>query len=131
MSMPYTPKDFGCATCWPASAEEAYAAWKAASTVTELVHESHYIVRVVACQSCGQHFLNVFTELIDWDDGEDPCSRRRVPLTPQEAESLAGYPTEQQLTSLAGERKCLAFDWPKDKPKAVYWTRGLLIGPHD
>ena len=131
MLMPYAIKDLGCATCWPAAAEEAYAAWQAASTVTELIDESHYIVRIVACHSCGQHFLNVFTELIDWDGGEDPCSRRRLPLTPQEAVSLTGHPTEQQLTSLAGDRKCLAFDWPKGEPKAVYWTRGLLIGAHD
>ena len=123
--------EFGCATCWPASAEEAYAAWQAASTVTELIDESHYIVRVVACHSCGQHFLTVFTELIDCENGQDPCSRRRLPLTPQEAELLTGCPTEQQLTALAGDRKCLVFDWPKDEPKAVYWTRGLLIGPHD
>lgn len=124
-------QDFGCPACWPESAEQAYEAWQVPTNVRDLVNESHFIVRVVACGSCGQHFLNVFTELIDWDDGEDPCSRRRVPLTREQAETLTDYPGEQRLTVMVADRKCLAFDWPKDKPRAVYWTRGLLIGPHD
>jgi hypothetical protein len=129
--MPDSLGDFGCATCWPATAEAAYASWQEADPVKELVDESHYIVRVVACRTCRQHFLNVFTELIDWDDGEDPCCRRRIPLTPKEAQSLTGDVSEQQLMALAPGRKCLAFDWPKDGPTSVYWTQGLRIGPHD
>ena len=124
-------QEFGCAKCWPASADNAYRVTPGLSRVTELIDDSHYIVRVVSCAACGQRFLTVFTEMIDWDDGEDPCSRRRAPLTAQEAESLSGEPSAQQLTALVGNRKCLAFDWPKDKPRAIYWTRGLLIGPHD
>ena len=124
-------EEFGCDICWPASAEAAYGALRKLQTVSDLTDESHFIVRVVACQSCGQRFLTVFTEMIDWEDGEDPCSRRRLPLTERQAQMLWKEPSEELLTAIAPSRKCLAFDWPKGGAKSVRWVQGLQILPHD
>lgn len=124
-------EQFGCDSCWPESAEDAYDASRELQTTMILVEESHYIVRVVGCGSCGQRFLTVFTELIDWEDGEDPCSRRRLPLTERQSQMLWKDPPPHLLTAIAPTRKCLAFDWPKHGDRQIFWARGLQIGPHD
>jgi hypothetical protein len=125
----------GCEQCWP---EDAAAAW---AGVVKLVHEvdliveSHYSVRIRRCPACSRQFLSVFTETIDWADGKDPMYWTLVPVTPTEAEQLAGMKetiTQQQLEALGRRRKSLRHDFPKDRPEAVsYWAFGIPVRPHD
>jgi hypothetical protein len=56
-------EDFGCASCWPPTAADA---WEARSTLThvaELIDESHFHVMILACPRCSQNFVSVFTEM--------------------------------------------------------------------
>ena len=40
---------------------------------------------VLQCRRCDQRFLSVFTETIDWQDGEDPQQWAVLPITNEEA----------------------------------------------
>src|SRR5882762_3116205 len=79
---------FGCERCWPSSAD---AAWKARSTLTheaDLIDESHFHIMILKCPWCSQRFVSVFTETIDWVDGEDPQYWTILPITRDEAAGL-------------------------------------------
>jgi len=130
-----TKEDWGCPSCLPPTAEEA---WQATRTLTRkqvLIDESHFLVDIRACPSCGQQFLWVMTELIDWQDGEDPIERTILPLTSEEADELSGMNeanlTGDYLNTLGTGRRCLRYSWPKGVEKQVFWSTGLLVGPHD
>ena len=56
----------GCERCWPSEADAAWEARRKLACAVELVDESHFHVMILACPSCEQRFLSVFTETIDW-----------------------------------------------------------------
>lgn len=120
---------FGCAVCWPESAEEASEATPGLEVLCWLIDESHYIIKTVKCSACGQHFVTVFTERVDWVDGDDPCTRSRLPVTRSELSHLSA--SEEDLALLAPSRRCLCADSPKGEPTKVSWRLGLSVGPHD
>lgn len=125
----------GCERCWPHEAEAAWEARPVLATVAELVHESHYSVKILSCPSCGQNFLSVFTEWVDWAGGEDPMYWTVVPVDTGEVAALTdpkGALGETELEAMARGRPCLLVDYPKgvSKPTAA-WGIGLRIGPHD
>jgi hypothetical protein len=125
---------FGCERCWPSSADTAWEARRALAREAELIDESHFHVMVLACSSCAQHFVSVFTETIDWADGEDPQYWTLLPITDAEAAELVqrgGSVTEAQLNALAPERRCLRHDYPKAAVPRTSWGTGIWVGPHD
>lgn len=126
-------EEFGCSRCWPASADAAWNAKSSSSIKTFLIDDSHYIVSIWFCPSCAQHFLNVTTEMIDWEAGEDPIYRTFMPITQAELAALmeSSPPTEALLNAVGSGRRCLKRDWPKDHPPIAYWSTGILVGPHD
>lgn len=134
MAKPDSPASFGCESCWPPSAD---AAWMARQTLTfesELIHESHFHVAVRACSTCAQQFVSVFTETIDWRDGDDPQCWVVLPLTAQEAASLVqkgDAMTEGDLAALDSGRKCLRRDYGKGEAPRCHWDTGLHVRPHD
>ena len=127
-------QEFGCQLCWPA---DALAAWEARNRLTrlkELIDESHFIVAILGCGHCDQRYVSIFTELIDWADGEDPQYWTLMPITETEAEGLIQQEmslNEEILTALGPGRRCLRRDHPKAGSPQVFWGRGVLIGPHD
>ena len=127
-------REFGCDVCWP---DDAGAAWEARGGLTrlkELIDESHFIVAILACPRCGQRYVSIFTELIDWADGEDPQYWTLLPITEAEAEGLIQRGTsldEMSLNALGRGRRSLRRDHPKDGPPQVSWGSGILVGPHD
>ncbi len=131
---PMQTQEFGCKRCWPADAQ---AAWDARGGLTrreELIDESHFHVMILACQRCAQRYVSVFTELIDWKDGEDPQYWTLLPITAAEAESLTQRgtsPDETSLNMLGRSRRCLRREHPKSEPPRVFWGSGLRVGPHD
>lgn len=129
-----TNGEFGCPGCCGLPPEAAWEARRRFVEVAELVDESHYHVRVLAC-ACGQHFLSVFTETVDWVDGEDPQRSVLLPLTdPERARLLApgaSFATTQ-LDRDAGTRRFLVMDHPKHGDRTLRWQDGgFAVGPHD
>ena len=126
--------EFGCESCWPASAD---AAWKGIQRLTvrnNLIDESHYMVKLQQCPACNQSFVTVFTETIDWIDGEDPQYRTVMPLREPEVTALIEADLqglETKLRTLAPSRQSLKSDFPKGKDLMQYWSKGIVVGSHD
>lgn len=127
-------REFGCDLCWPADARAAWSARDGLSRLKELIDESHFIVAILACPRCAQRYVSIFTEMIDWADGNDPQSWTLLPLTEAEAEGLIRQGDsldELSLNALGRERRSLWRDHPKDGPPRVSWGSGIRVGPHD
>ncbi len=125
---------FGCEECWPQSAEAAWKATRKLSFEAELIDESHFHVVIRSCILCSQQFISVFTETIDWADGEDPQSWTVLPITPGEASKLIGLGgslTEDDMNSLPSIRRSLRRDFPKNEAPRAAWGSGLLVDAHD
>lgn len=124
---------FGCGSCWPASAEVAWEGIRRLRTDIELVDESHFMIKIRSCMKCAQSFVSVFTETIDWEDGDDPQYWTVMPLTPPEAKQLAaaGDAVEAALAELPVDRRSLQRDAPKGADPSSYWRHGLSVGSHD
>src|SRR5579862_2189069 len=105
--------EFGCLCCWPPSAEAAERARLTLTTQVELIDESHFHVTIRACPRCSQRFVSIFTETIDWADGDDPQYISMLPITPDEAAGLIrqnGDLTETMLNALGPHRRSLHYD---------------------
>ena len=125
---------FGCERCWPPSADAAWDFRRALTCEADLIDESHFDVTIRACRSCSQRFLSIFTEMIDWEGGDDPQYWTLLPITEVEAADLirqGNSVTEQTLNCLGSGRRSLHHDHPKGKPPRTYWGTGILVGPHD
>lgn len=120
--------NFGCEICWPSSAEAAWKARQSLARMAELVHSSHYHVMILICENCRQQYLSVFTESIDWIDGDDPQYWTLMPITASEADTLRKEPVlavEARIQQLFPERRSLKHDYPKDEPRRSYWAVGF------
>src|SRR5688572_2100418 len=109
-------QDFGCKHCWPGNADDAWVARKSLNPVEELIDESHFHVMILACPRCNQRFISVFTETIDWTDGDDPQYWMVLPITEPEFHSLIQQRhslSETQLNALGSGRRCLQRNLPK------------------
>lgn len=106
------PSTFGCDRCWPALPESAWAARRALTKDADLVDESHFHVAIGICRRCGRRFVSVFTETIDWVDGDDPQDWTQLPITSDEAEALrqAGDGLEPRLNGFGLARRSLRHD---------------------
>ena len=117
---------------------DAPSAWQAVRGFTHLatpVDESHFSITVRACPRCGQRFVSVFAERVDWVDSEDPQCWSVLPVTAAEADDLIAGGADQaarSVESMGRGRRFLWADHPKDGPMTVSWrTRPPVIGPHD
>jgi hypothetical protein len=123
----------GCPACIPQKAP-AHSESLALDPVSRLVDEAHYIVTICACPRCGQEFLRIFTERIDWGGGEDPQRVTVLPITHEEARALisAGeHLHEADLSRMGLERRFLEFDWPSGESMRSRYTTGYLVAHHD
>lgn len=121
----------GCDGCF--GMPDAAAAWAAVRTfprVVDLIEESHYSVRVLACPRCGTHCVSVFAERIDWVNGEDPQSTWAMALTAAESEAIRGNPG--RVGEFGAGRRCLRMEYPAGADKKQFWETGpIRVGPHD
>ena len=124
---------FGCGRCFAGEAAAVLAGLQDHEEVERHADEPHFIVRVVRCRACGQLFVSVFCERVDWAAGEDPQWRALLPVSPAEAEELRRPDAELTLVEAWGRaRPHVEMDWPRDGPKRVWWSEGpLRIAPHD
>ena len=127
-------ENFGCDRCWPPFADAASKTRGALNHVGTLIDESHFHVMILACPHCTQRFVSVFTETIDWADGDDPQYWSLLPLTGAEAADLVRQRdslTEARLHALGSGRRCLRVDHPKAAAQRIFWGTGISVGPHD
>jgi hypothetical protein len=122
---------FGCPRCYGEDAERVWAYYEDGLVVErELVGEPHFIVQLRRCDECGQRFVWVFTEAVDWEGGEDAQHRDVVPISEGEArglEKLGGRVEAQSLAALGTGRRYLVTDWPKAaRNAAIAWSSGGL-----
>lgn len=125
---------FGCENCWPPDADAAWAARGKLSSFTELIDEPHFHVMVLKCPDCGQRFVSVFSEIIDWKDGEDPQFWTLLPITEAEAEILirkSNTLTDRELNELGLGRRSLLRDNLKEGPLQTKWGKGIWVGMHN
>lgn len=103
------------------------------ATVAEPIDESHFHVMIRACPSCGQRFVSVFTETIDWADGDDPQYWTMAPLTDAEADDLIkrGESLDEETLNALPARRCLSRDSPKGSPTRTFWDSSLYVRYHD
>ena len=125
------PRAFGCPQCF---GENPAAAWDhKLQTRSTLIDESHFDVAVRRCPACGQQFVCIFTEFVDWADGDDPQYWDLLPLTAQEADALAAQGAAvdlKQIEEFGRHRRRLKMDHPKGQPRRVKWaTGGLSVYP--
>jgi hypothetical protein len=128
-------ESFGCAACMPDDADVAWAALGSSQVISPLIDESHFIVLLRSCSACGQRFVSVFAETVDWADSEDPQFRTVLPVTDQEAATLAAThrrALESALYRIGPDRRSLCRDFPKGAENpSTFWSRGLRAKPHD
>ena len=108
---------------------------KAKRTV-ELVDESHFMVSIEQCVRCGQQFLTLFCERVDWADSDDPQVIVAVPISEDEVQRLqaANVAADENaiLEIVANERRFLYHDMPKGAAETLAWKTGPLFIPgHD
>ncbi len=101
-----------------------------------LVDESHFGVSISHCAACGQQFLCLFCEQVDWVDSDDPQAWVLAPITDAEAAALRALPDPnnetQILNIVATPRRFLRDLAPKGAPRTLEWvTRIPYIPPHD
>lgn len=107
-----------------------------AQHIAGLVDESHFIVSIRRCVRCGQHFLTMFCERIDWADGNDPQTRVAVHVSEDEVRRLptanVGADDNAILGIVSNDRRYLYHDMPKGEPDTLAWKTGPLFVPgHD
>ena len=115
------------------SAREAI---RKAEHIVMLVDESHFGVSILRCGRCGQYFLRLFCERVDWADGDDPQTTVAVPISGDEVQRLktANVAADENtiLEIVSNERRFLYHDMPKGAPEMLAWKRRPLFIPgHD
>lgn len=121
---------FGCSGCYSedAVAVDHFFRQHRFENIKMLVDDSHLIIRLLTCPKCGQDFVSVFTERIDWVSGDDPQTRTLMPVTTDERALL-----EQRFDPQ------LLVDWGRDRRYHIWfsdaapgWLEGSFhIPPHD
>lgn len=132
--MPEMTQLNGCEQCWPESAEWAWQARSDLRTHAVWIDESHFNVRALECTHCTRRYLSVFTESIDWVNGDDAQRWLVAPVSAHEyerAEALISSSVEAALSVVPAERRSLCRDFPSGGELRTFWSSGLRVGGHD
>ena len=124
------PDSFGCRRCYGEDPRVAWAYYEEGLAVErEFVGDSHFLVQLRRCADCGQQFVWIFGEAVDWQSGDDAQRREIVPVSATEAEA-AGRLDYPSLAALGVDRRYLETDWPTDAADPlVEWSTGELRLP--
>ena len=120
-------------TCIGEDADAAAQALRTAAVIESFVHESHFSVSLRRCGACGRVFLRIFTELIDWQGGNDSQAWISTPLNGNEAEALrSGGDWEGFISRMRPDHRYLAQVYPRSGDGGASWRQGkITILPHD
>ena len=120
----------GCAACYGTDAKAVLAYYQARGLEIDerLSDDSHFGVTIRHCTRCQQRFLYVFTELVDWQGGDDDQHTDVVPISAAEAAEALQRPSDLQfLGSLGTGRRRLTTAWPRGaKKKTIEWCTGAF-----
>ena len=125
----------GCSECSSDDAETAYGANRNGPGKVVLVDESHHRISVDVCPACGQRWVVMMCEEIDWQRGEDPIFRSMVPVTADEAKSLiamGAWASQPDVIRLSAGRRVILMEHPSDQPLSHRWAVGpIRFRTHD
>ena len=122
------PPPVGCDHCFGKDADAAWTASQARRLSTP-VQESHFSVHLTQC-ACGQRFATVFTERVDWANGEDDQTWLVVHVGEDEAKRIET--AWEAVEEIARGRRFLLRTFPTAGALSAGWRDGgFAIGPHD
>ncbi|CAM4205033.1 hypothetical protein KIPE111705_44995 [Kibdelosporangium persicum] len=118
--------DLGCEQCYGEDAEAVLEyCVKNLETTRSIVSDSHFIVSLRRCPECGQQFVTIFTEFVDWRGGDDAQYFDIVPVTPVEAKYIVdAKDLVEDLGALGHRRRHVSKDWPTGGTKRITWKYG-------
>jgi len=123
-----------CLTCRSGDGEHDAKAWKVEALC---VDECHLSVAQVRCPVCGCRALSIWTELIDWDDGDDSQASIIVPVPADVPLDSASPLEEAQVSDLLkriGPCTFLVRSSPRGSRGRADWHRRFALPfllPHD
>lgn len=121
--------------CQSSEVDVAYESLLQTDVLSVVCDDSHFMVRLVECQSCFQRYLYVFTELIDWTDGDDSQSRSFTAVSRIEADTISQRGSKingLEIMDLQLMGKTLWWVWPKGSKPDLHRSEGpLIVMPHD
>jgi hypothetical protein len=124
-----------CPHCSPADPAAAFTSLRELPMAERLVDESHFDLSVRRCPRCGQAWVAIFTELLDWRDGDDSQAWLCLHITDGELRQLRAANEDDRERTLVGmnlSRRHLAWVHPRGNSESVSWKDGpLVILPHD
>ena len=125
---------FGCEHCYGAAAEAMWGSLLNFARIHVLIDDSHLIVSIRVCPMCRQQWLQVFTELIDYEQGDDSQAWCLVPITPEESNRLLQQGSDVKMAgvqALGADRRYLIVVHPRGQSRHISWTTGTIpIFPH-
>ena len=86
-----------CARCASGNATYDAGAWVLDH---RLIDESHLMVSAMHCRGCSHHAIKIWTELIDWTNGDDSSASLIVPLPAGTAVDQASLGSEFAVRAL-------------------------------
>jgi chorismate-pyruvate lyase len=127
-------RPIGCATCWPDDALTA-STWTPAGNAAEtLVDDSHFMVHLAQCDLCGQRYVSIFCETIDWAHGNDPQTSIRFAVTDQHAGELRTCDDRsigRALARIGSTTRRIEAWWPSNGSTSPHWAEGpFRLPPH-
>ncbi|GAB3903230.1 hypothetical protein GCM10029964_094860 [Kibdelosporangium lantanae] len=120
---------FGCPLCYGEDAETVSTNHSSFPGTDSIVNESHFVVAIRECTGCGQRFLRIFTEFVDWEGGDDPQYVDILPITEEELAEIVRQGEGVDLRYLGGlgaGRRRLRMDWPSGGRRLVGWGTGAF-----
>lgn len=120
----------GCTNC---GGQDAMAAWASlhARHVASPVREPHFEIELKRC-TCGQAWVVVFTERVDFRDGDDVQTWLAVPVTPDEAKVLSTCEPSRVPGGVAELGRDRRFLMRSTFSHQIAWREsGFAIPPHD
>jgi hypothetical protein len=119
----------GCASC---GGQDAMAAWASlhAQHMASPVREVHFGIDLKQC-GCGQPWVVVFAERVDYRDGDDAQTWLAVPVTPDEASVLTTCEPSRVpggVAELGRDRRFLLRS--NFSPEIAWRDSGFSIPPH-
>jgi hypothetical protein len=94
---------FGCTECYGEDAEAMLEYYLQKLTTTHgIFSENHEGAALRECPKCGQQFVTIFTEVINWAAGGDDQFYDVVPVTPDEAAEIVRAGSDISMAHLNG-----------------------------
>jgi hypothetical protein len=118
----------GCSRCFQGDASAVWAA-RPFEHVATLVDDVHFIIHLMRCSACRQPCIKIFSEEVDFANGDDAQTWIVIPLTADESENLRTQGEAvsiKEIETLSTGRRCLVVDYPSGGEKSCWWRDGPL-----